>query len=142
MPDGLHTDNEGNKSWWLNDELHREDGPAVEWVNGHKSWWYLGYKIPKPKTEKERKFHYHSCPGTNGEECANKNWIPRGATCCIICKPVPEPLEQPERKIDRRRAKKEPPQVNVEKLTAYLEKCGVRKINKEGTAVMEKIYIR
>jgi hypothetical protein len=29
----------GSKSWWLNGELHREDGPAVEYSNGTKSWW-------------------------------------------------------------------------------------------------------
>ena len=30
----------GNKYWYLNDKLHREDGPAVEWDDGDK-WWYL-----------------------------------------------------------------------------------------------------
>jgi len=29
----------GDKSWYLNDELHREDGPAIEWANGDKSWY-------------------------------------------------------------------------------------------------------
>ena len=28
----------GDKSWWINDKRHREDGPAIEWVNGYKSW--------------------------------------------------------------------------------------------------------
>ena len=30
----------GSKWWFLNDELHREDGPAVERADGTK-WWYL-----------------------------------------------------------------------------------------------------
>ena len=30
----------GDKEWWLNGKLHREDGPAVEGANGDK-WWYL-----------------------------------------------------------------------------------------------------
>ena len=30
----------GYKEWYLNDKLHREDGPAVECANGSK-WWYL-----------------------------------------------------------------------------------------------------
>jgi hypothetical protein len=30
---------DGNKSWALNGKLHREDGPAVEWSNGDKSWY-------------------------------------------------------------------------------------------------------
>ena len=29
----------GYKSWWLRDKRHREDGPAVEHANGYKSWW-------------------------------------------------------------------------------------------------------
>ncbi len=28
----------GDKSWWLNGKQHRTDGPAVEWTNGTKSW--------------------------------------------------------------------------------------------------------
>ena len=34
----------GTKKWWLNDKLHREDGPAVEHTNGYKVW-YLNSKI-------------------------------------------------------------------------------------------------
>ena len=30
----------GTKEWYLNDKLHREDGPAMEFANGTK-WWYL-----------------------------------------------------------------------------------------------------
>ena len=29
----------GDKQWWLNGKLHREDGPAVECANGTKEWW-------------------------------------------------------------------------------------------------------
>jgi len=32
----------GNKFWYLNDKLHREDGPAVEFANGGKEWWLNG----------------------------------------------------------------------------------------------------
>jgi hypothetical protein len=32
----------GNKLWYLHGKLHREDGPAVEWVNGDKEWWLHG----------------------------------------------------------------------------------------------------
>ena len=28
----------GNKYWYLNDKLHRENGPAIECVYGSKSW--------------------------------------------------------------------------------------------------------
>ena len=30
----------GDKQWYINDEHHREDGPAVEYINGRKSWWF------------------------------------------------------------------------------------------------------
>ena len=32
----------GDKSWWLNGQLHREDGPAIEWADGTKKWWLNG----------------------------------------------------------------------------------------------------
>ena len=30
---------DGAKVWWLHGKLHREDGPAVEWASGYKEWW-------------------------------------------------------------------------------------------------------
>jgi hypothetical protein len=41
----------GAKSWYLNDKLHREDGPAVEWSDEYK-YWYLN---DKKLTEQEHK---------------------------------------------------------------------------------------
>jgi hypothetical protein len=35
---------DGTKWWCLNGELHREDGPAVEWANGTK-WWCLNGEL-------------------------------------------------------------------------------------------------
>ena len=34
----------GTKYWYLNDKLHREDGPACEYPNGDKLW-YLNDKL-------------------------------------------------------------------------------------------------
>ena len=34
---------EDKTEWYLNDKRHREDGPAIEWVNGSKQW-YLNDK--------------------------------------------------------------------------------------------------
>jgi hypothetical protein len=28
----------GNKEWWVDGKLHREDGPAIEWMGGNKQW--------------------------------------------------------------------------------------------------------
>jgi len=30
----------GTREWYLNGNLHREDGPAVEYADGDR-WWYL-----------------------------------------------------------------------------------------------------
>jgi len=34
----------GTKRWYLNNKLHRIDGPAVEYANGDK-FWYLNGKL-------------------------------------------------------------------------------------------------
>ena len=38
---------DGTKKWYQNDELHRDDGPAVEFANGYKEWWLNGRFIRK-----------------------------------------------------------------------------------------------
>jgi hypothetical protein len=38
MRNGLIVDKYGTKRYYLNDFLHREDGPAIEWSNGDKEW--------------------------------------------------------------------------------------------------------
>ena len=30
--------------WRLNGRPHKENGPAREWFNGGKSWWFKGYR--------------------------------------------------------------------------------------------------
>jgi hypothetical protein len=32
----------GDKSWYLNGKLHREDGPAIEYASGTKEWFLNG----------------------------------------------------------------------------------------------------
>ena len=32
----------GDKSWHINGKFHREDGPAIEWANGDKAWFLNG----------------------------------------------------------------------------------------------------
>ena len=34
-----------HKSWFVNGQRHREDGPAVEFVSGRKLWYLNGKKI-------------------------------------------------------------------------------------------------
>jgi len=33
---------DGDKYWYLNGECHREDGPAIEYANGSKEWYLNG----------------------------------------------------------------------------------------------------
>jgi len=35
----------GTKVWYLNNRCHRTDGPAIEWFDGHKEWFYHGEQI-------------------------------------------------------------------------------------------------
>jgi len=36
---------DGYKAWYRNDELHREDGPAVEHGDGSKAWYLNGEQL-------------------------------------------------------------------------------------------------
>ena len=47
----------GTKEWRVNGELHREDGPAVDWFDGAKQWWINGEQV----TEEE---HHTLTSGT------------------------------------------------------------------------------
>jgi len=42
MKNGLIIDEEGTKRYYLNDNLHREDGHAIEFANGTKYWYLNG----------------------------------------------------------------------------------------------------
>ena len=35
-------DDNGTVGWSVNGKLHREDGPALEYLNGRKEWWLDG----------------------------------------------------------------------------------------------------
>jgi hypothetical protein len=43
----------GDKFWKLNGEYHREDGPAIEHMNGYKAWYLNGlyHRIDGPAIE-------------------------------------------------------------------------------------------
>jgi len=40
-------DSMGTRRWFLNGELHRVDGPAIEFANGSKEWWINGERLWK-----------------------------------------------------------------------------------------------
>ena len=37
----------GHKSWWVNGKRHRLDGPALECADGIKEWWVEGKHMTK-----------------------------------------------------------------------------------------------
>jgi hypothetical protein len=42
MKNGMIVDEEGNKTWYKDGQLHREDGPAYERADGSKLWFFNG----------------------------------------------------------------------------------------------------
>ena len=42
MKNGLEVGQDGDKYWYFNGQLHREDGPAVEYPDGTKHWYLKG----------------------------------------------------------------------------------------------------
>jgi hypothetical protein len=44
---------DGDKAWYVNDKLHRLEGPAVECADGYKSWWVKGkrHRLDGPAIE-------------------------------------------------------------------------------------------
>ena len=58
LNDNLHREDgpayegyDGSKEWCLNGKLHREDGPACEYADGTKYWYLKGERV----TEEEHK---------------------------------------------------------------------------------------
>jgi hypothetical protein len=50
---------DGDKYWYINGERHREDGPAIEYADGDKSWYINGQRL----TETEFNQRTDSCIG-------------------------------------------------------------------------------
>ena len=45
----------GDKSWFVNGKLHREDGPACEYANGDKRWYVNGVQLTKKEFNERNK---------------------------------------------------------------------------------------
>jgi hypothetical protein len=42
MQPTMSIDQDGDKVWRLNDQYHREDGPAIEYLDGDEDWYLHG----------------------------------------------------------------------------------------------------
>ena len=45
---------DGSKFWYLNGKRHRTDGPAIEYADGSKKWYLNGKRKREPKTKIQR----------------------------------------------------------------------------------------
>jgi hypothetical protein len=63
----------GNKEWYLNDLLHRIDGPAIEWRNGNKEW-YLYSKLHREDGPAIENFNGTKEWWLNGKEYVEKEY--------------------------------------------------------------------
>jgi hypothetical protein len=71
---------DGYKAYYINGKLHREDGPAVEWENGDKSY-YINGKLhredgPALENADGDKYYY-----INDEELTEEEFNSRTRTC-------------------------------------------------------------
>ena len=73
----------GDKHWYLNGELHREDGPAVEYADGDKHWylngkrWYLNGKRHREDGPAVEYSNGYKSWYLNGEKLTKKEWKKR-----------------------------------------------------------------
>jgi len=53
MKNGLVIDNDGNKYWYKDNLYHREDGPAIEYIDISKKWFLEGklHRVDGPAIE-------------------------------------------------------------------------------------------
>jgi len=47
----------GDRFWYLNGELHREDGPACEFSDGYKEWYFNGEDLTEEEFFNRTKKH-------------------------------------------------------------------------------------
>src|SRR5271166_3127075 len=53
----------GTKHWYLNGKQHREDGPATEWPDGSKRWYLNGKELTEKEFNKQIADKKISCAG-------------------------------------------------------------------------------
>lgn len=61
MRQGLIIDDYGNRIWFKNDQVHREDGAALEYPDGDKVWYVSGevHRLDGPACEFKNSKHWY-----------------------------------------------------------------------------------
>jgi hypothetical protein len=78
MLNGRFIDSDGNVFWYVNDQLHRTDGPAIEWANGSCFWYINGQLHREDGPAGERADgSYEWC--LYGRSCSFAEWFDRVA---------------------------------------------------------------
>ena len=69
---GLIEYSNGTKAWYKEDNLHREDGPAIEYTNGDNRWFLNGKQL----SEEEFNIRMDKCmvPSTYGIDALVSEW--------------------------------------------------------------------
>ena len=73
----------GTKHWYLNNELHREDGPAIEWSDGDK-YWYLNNKKHREGGPAIENASGYKAWYLNGEFLTKEEWENRTQHTIVI----------------------------------------------------------
>jgi hypothetical protein len=47
---------DGDKYWYINGQSHREDGPAIEFINSYKSWYLNNIRCTKKEYKYKMRF--------------------------------------------------------------------------------------
>ena len=78
----------GNKEWYLNNKLHREDGPALEYADGTTKWCLNGkyHRVDGPAIEYINGNKYWFL---NGEEVTEQQVMNTHAVVVIDGKSIP-----------------------------------------------------
>ena len=74
---GCLIDKDNDKSYYLNGQRHKIDGPAIEWINGYKEYYINGQKhrIDGPAVEDTNGYKVWYL---NGKEYTKKEFNKRG----------------------------------------------------------------
>ena len=84
---------DGDKDWYQNGQIHRLDGPAIEWADGEKSWYQNGqlHRLGGPAYEEANGYKEWYLYGKELTEAGHY-----AQTCVyqfIMSKPYPDTVE-------------------------------------------------